>query len=72
MATKAKSEIRMDKQTCSVIVLNHNGKDLLSRFMPSVLDAVEYDGERHEVIIVDNASTDGSQEYVQNNFPSVR
>jgi len=40
--------------------------------MPSILDAAEYDGGEHEIIIVDNASTDGSQEYIRKNFPSVK
>jgi GT2 family glycosyltransferase len=62
----------MDRLICSIIVLNHNGRDLLAKFMPSILDAVEFDGGAHEIIIVDNASTDGSQEFIQKNFPSVR
>ena len=57
---------------CSIIVLNHNGRDLLKRFMPSVLAATEYDRGAHEVIIVDNASSDGSQEFIQKNFPAVK
>ena len=62
----------MDRMICSIIVLNHNGRDLLKRFMPSVLAATEYDRGAHEVIIVDNASSDGSQEFIQKNFPAVR
>ncbi|OGW11727.1 MAG: hypothetical protein A2W75_03070 [Nitrospinae bacterium RIFCSPLOWO2_12_39_15] len=62
----------MEKKKCSIIILNFNGKNLLERFMPSILDAVKYDGGIHEVVIVDNASTDGSQEYIQKNLPSVK
>ena len=62
----------MDKLRCSIVVLNYNGRDLLDKFFPSILDAVKYDGGGHEVIIVDNGSTDGSPEHIQKNFPSVR
>ncbi len=62
----------MDKLRCSIVVLNYNGRDLLDKFLPSILDAVKYDGGGHEIIIVDNGSTDGSPEHIQKNFPSVR
>jgi GT2 family glycosyltransferase len=62
----------VNRPSCSIIVLNHDGKDLLNRFMPSVLGAAEYAGGAHEIIIVDNASRDGSQEFIQKNFPNVR
>lgn len=53
----------------SVIVLNYNGKRLLERFLPSVR-RLEYDG--YETIIMDNASTDGSIDFVRENFPEFR
>ena len=43
----------------SVVVLNYNGKDILEKCLDSVLN-IDY--ENFEVIVVDNASTDGSQE----------
>lgn len=56
----------------SIIILNWNGKDLLSEGLPSVLKAVQLDGRPHEVMVVDNGSTDGSFEFVSENFPEVR
>ena len=56
----------------SIIVLNWNGKELLAEGIPSILKAVEQDGRAHEVIVVDNGSTDGSLDFLSNNFPQVR
>jgi len=51
-----------------VIVLNYNGKDHLEYCLPSLL-ATEY--ENYHVVLLDNASTDGSVEYTRRNFPQV-
>ncbi len=54
----------------SVIILNWNGKELLKRFLPSV---VEHSREDYaEVVVADNGSTDGSKEMLNEEFPSVR
>lgn len=50
----------------SVIVVNHNGRDLLARFLPSI---AKLDYDNYEVIVVDNASTDDSVSFVTNNYP---
>ncbi|MBI1755848.1 MAG: glycosyltransferase family 2 protein [Fimbriimonas ginsengisoli] len=46
----------------SVVVVNHNTRAQLRRCLLSIED-------RHEVIVVDNASTDGSAEMVRKEFP---
>src|SRR5881296_3283132 len=56
----------------SIIILNWNGKDLLAQCVPSVLDAVRADGRDHEVLVVDNGSSDGSVEFLGRSFPQVR
>jgi GT2 family glycosyltransferase len=56
----------------SIIILNWNGKELLGECLPSVVKAVQYDGGDHEIIVVDNGSTDGSVEFLQEYFPQVR
>lgn len=53
----------------SVIVLNWNGKHFLDTCLTALRRQTFKD---FEVILVDNASTDGSQEYVRTNFPEVR
>jgi GT2 family glycosyltransferase len=53
----------------SVIIVNFNGKHLLASCLGSVA------GQRFdsfEVLLVDNGSTDGSSEFVRENFPGVR
>jgi GT2 family glycosyltransferase len=53
----------------AIVILNWNGKHHLEKFLPSVL-ATNY--SNFEVIVADNASSDGSLEYLQQNFPTVR
>ncbi|HUT44121.1 MAG TPA: glycosyltransferase, partial [Desulfobacterales bacterium] len=53
----------------SVIVVNYNGIKLLSDCLNSLFHQTY---SSFEVIMVDNASTDGSVQYVQQNFPDVK
>lgn len=54
----------------AVVILNWNGLDLLRKFLPV---AARYTvGERVELVVADNGSTDGSQEWVRREYPSVR
>lgn len=64
-------ESRPDTSRASVVIPNWNGRDLLEKYLPSVVAAMS----RHpgnEVIVVDNASTDGSAEFIKNHYPGVR
>lgn len=53
-----------------IVILNWNTKDLLRRCLETVL-ASEGDFT-YEVVVVDNASSDGSAEMVRETFPQVR
>jgi hypothetical protein len=55
----------------SVIVLSWNTKELLERCLESVMKGIGDVGEI-EVIVVDNASVDGSVEMVKSEFPKVK
>jgi sugar transferase (PEP-CTERM/EpsH1 system associated) len=56
----------------SVVILNWNGRELLAEGLPSVVEAVRRDGRPHEILVVDNGSSDGSVEYMRQAFPQVR
>lgn len=51
----------------AVVILNWNGKSLLERFLPSVIEH----SKDATIYVADNASTDGSVNFVKANFPSV-
>jgi len=53
----------------SIIIVNWNTEELLRNCLRSVYGTI--DGLAFEVIVVDNASTDGSAEMVSRNFPAV-
>jgi GT2 family glycosyltransferase len=53
----------------AVVILNWNGREFLRKFLPSVLANSR---DVAEIIIADNASTDSSIEFLQDNFPEVR
>lgn len=59
------------KRKASIIIANWNGKHLLQDCLPSVIRAVEFDKGEHEIIVVDDGSTDGSVEFVKSKFPLV-
>jgi GT2 family glycosyltransferase len=52
----------------AVVILNWNGKELLQKFLPSV---VAFSGDA-EVIVADNASTDDSVQFLRSRFQDVR
>ena len=56
----------------SIIIVNWNGADLLRIGLPSVIAAVKHTGVDHEIIVVDDGSSDESVNVVQNEFPTVK
>lgn len=55
-------------QRVAVVILNWNGKSWLERFLPTVLEH----STGADVIVADNASTDGSLEWLRVHHPAVR
>ncbi|MBB6502856.1 glycosyltransferase family 2 protein [Pedobacter cryoconitis] len=59
----------MSEPSVAVVILNWNGKQLLADFLPSVIKS-RY--SNLQLIVGDNASTDGSVDFVRANFPTVQ
>jgi GT2 family glycosyltransferase/glycosyltransferase involved in cell wall biosynthesis len=55
----------------SVVIPNWNGRDLLERYLPSVVEAMA-GNPNNEIIVVDNGSEDGSADFVRERFPSIK
>src|SRR5271167_3581040 len=45
--------------SATIIIVNWDGKHLLAECLPAVIEAVRFDGRQHEILVVDNGSTDG-------------
>ncbi|OFV99919.1 MAG: hypothetical protein A3F68_10135 [Acidobacteria bacterium RIFCSPLOWO2_12_FULL_54_10] len=56
-------------RNASIVIPTWNGKDLLGKYLPTVLAGCHPDDE---IIVVDNASTDGTAKFVRQRFPQVR
>ncbi len=59
------------KRSISIILPNYNGKHLLEKYLPFTLAAIKNAGVLHEVIVVDDASTDQSIYFLQTNYPEI-
>lgn len=58
----------MADPSVAIIILNFNGRELLREYLPSI-SSLEYDNRR--IMVVDNASTDGSVEFVRKQYPEI-
>jgi GT2 family glycosyltransferase/glycosyltransferase involved in cell wall biosynthesis len=62
---------RPDITAGSVVIPNWNGRDLLAKYIPSIIEALS-GNPNNEIIVVDNGSEDGSAAFLRDHFPSVR
>ena len=53
----------------AVVILNWNGKKLLEKFIPSIVNYSKLPNV--ELVIADNASTDDSVQFIQQNYPEI-
>ncbi|MBK5275007.1 MAG: glycosyltransferase [Desulfuromonadales bacterium] len=56
----------------SIVIPNYNGENLLRENLPSILGALAQWGGDHELIVVDDCSTDGSCRLLSEQFPQVK
>jgi len=68
---KLSTDTQPDAASTAIVIPNWNGRDLLEKYLPSVVAAAERVAGS-EVIVVDNGSTDGSAAFVAERFPQVR
>jgi len=68
---KQNPEAQPQVTSAAIVIPNWNGRDLLEKYLPSVVIAAER-VPGSEVIVVDNGSTDGSAVFVEERFPQVR
>lgn len=54
--------------SCCVAILNYNGEGMLQEYLPSIL---QYSREA-EIVVIDNASTDGSLAFLNGHYPTLR
>ena len=69
--TRIPVNVQPDASAATVVIPNWNGRDLLAKYLPSIVEALS-GNPRNEILVVDNASTDGSAEFLQASFPQVR
>lgn len=62
----------MTEPALSIVVVSWNVRDLLRDCLRSLEETVELPAGSWEVIVVDNASSDGSREMVEREFPTVQ
>lgn len=55
--------------TVAVVILSWNGRKFLEKFLPPLLNSTY---PNVSIYVADNASTDGSADFVMRNFPSVK
>ena len=62
------------EKTCSVIILNWNGAEMLRRYLPSVVESLQNSDVsiQTELIVADNGSTDNSLDVLAKEFPTVK
>ncbi|HEV2446830.1 MAG TPA: glycosyltransferase family 2 protein, partial [Candidatus Sulfopaludibacter sp.] len=60
-----------NSSAASVVIPNWNGRDLLQKYLPSVVTALAGNPD-NEIVVVDNGSEDASAEFVREHYPQVK
>lgn len=55
----------------SVVLPNFNGKDLLARYLPFTIQALNNSKCKYEIILVDDDSQDDSVSFIRENYPEI-
>ena len=60
------------RKSVSIIIVDFNSKHLLEQYLPHTLATVNEAGFVYEIIIIDDASTDGSAEFIKKLYPQTK
>ncbi|MBR2437530.1 MAG: glycosyltransferase, partial [Bacteroidales bacterium] len=57
----------------AVVILNWNGEKFLKKYIPALVanTPAGLGGEKVELVVADNGSTDGSIQYLKENYPQI-
>ncbi|MCL4415670.1 MAG: glycosyltransferase family 2 protein [Actinobacteria bacterium] len=56
----------------SVIIVTHNTKTLIQPLLSSLFSSIKYWGKETEIIVVDNASNDGTTNLIRKKYPTIK
>lgn len=59
-------------RSATILIVNWDGKHLLSECIPAAQEAIRHVGGEHEILVVDNGSSDGSVAFIREKFSGVR
>ena len=59
-------------QPCSLLIPTYNGRDILEQCLPSIQAELDRRGNIDELLVADNASTDGTPEFLAQHYPHAR
>ena len=62
----------MNYPSVSILITTFNGKKLLQTLLPLVQKATKFYQGQSEILLIDDGGTDGSDEFVIQNFPEVK
>lgn len=65
------SDLVQELPFVSILMVNYNGQAHVKEFFESVY-ALNYPKNKYEVVVVDNASSDGSPDWIEKNYPQVK
>jgi GT2 family glycosyltransferase len=55
----------------SAVIPSYNGRELLKANLPFLIQALEKEGLEYEIIVSDDASSDGTVEYLKKEYPGI-